>query len=261
MVKMIIGVTVGAELTHIETDAKYDKYLVYGGGKDKTEWTAADGSIPQAVYFNTNKVIVVHGDCLKASVKAATGFRRWPTIVKAAYVLGRICGLQPQVPVTFKAIGIEGEVHKLTEADRERALDSGVLATYFDTDFNNFIVLQGINTMQSNTNVFQADGTSFNLQAERIKAQLNKDIVINAKIQLLGQPNGVNRNTLSANYVKNWTETFLETKKVTASQDNLIIDYQDVIVTKDQDTYNVQYSFILNGEITKLFYTGVVIDF
>jgi hypothetical protein len=255
------GASVGAILSHIQTDAKYDKYLVYGGGKDKTEFSTATGSIAQAAYFNTNKAIVVHGDPLKSSNLAPTGFRRWPSIIKAAYVLGRCVGLQPQVPVTNKSIGIEGEAHKLSDKQKEQALDAGVLATYFDADFNAFVVLQGVNTIQNNRNVILANGTSFSWQAERIKAQLNKDIVINAKVQLLGDPNGVNRNTLSAERLKNWTETFLETKKATASQDNLIISYQDVTVIKDQDNYNVRYGFVMNGEVSKIFMTGIIIDF
>lgn len=253
--------SVGAILSHIQTDAKYDKYLVYGGGKDKTEFSATDGSIPIAQYFNTNRAIVVHGDLLKSSSVAPTGFRRWPTVIKAAYVLGRCVGLQPQVPVTNKSIGIEGEVHKLSDKQKEQALDAGVLVTYFDADFNAFVVLQGVNTIQNNRNVVLANGTSFSWQAERIKAQLNKDIVVNSKAQLLGDPNGVNRNTLSAQALRNWTVTFLESKKATSFQDNLIISYQDVTVSKDQDNYNVRYGFTMNGEITKLFFTGIVLDF
>ena len=253
--------SVGAILAHIQTDAKYTKYMVYGGGKDKTEFSITNGSLAQAAYFNTNQAVVVHGDCLKSSNVVAGGFRRWPTLVNAAYVLGRCAGLQPQVPVTSKSLGIDGEAHKLSPKQQEQALDAGLLTTYFDSDFNAFVVLQGINTLQNNTNVINTDGTSYSWQAERIKAQLNKDIVINAKIQLLGDPNGVNRNTLSAERLKNWTESFLETKKATPSQDNLIISYSNVTVTKLQNTYDVRYGFVGNGEIDQLYFTGVILDF
>lgn len=250
------GATVGAIKAHIETDAKFLKYMFYGGGKDATEFSAAGGSLAEAAYFDSNQVIVCHGDALKASNQAPTGFRQWVTLYKAAVVLGRIAGLQPQIPGTFKSIGIEGEAHNLSEQEQERALAAGVLATIYDGDFGYFSILQAVNTLQNNTNLINADGKSFSHQLERIKSQLNKDVETNAKIQLLGQPNGVNRNTLSANFVKNWIESFLETKRASAAQDNLIIDYQNVVVTRTQDYYDVDYEFIPNSEITKLFFTG-----
>ena len=96
----------------------------------------------------------------------------------------------------------------------------------------------------------------------RIVGQINHDIVVNAKIQLLGQPNGVNRNTLSANYVKNWTIAFLQTKVATASQDNLIISFpgEYITVTLKQDTYWVSYAIVINNEIDKLFFTGFLVE-
>jgi hypothetical protein len=251
---------VGAIVSHIETEAKYDKYMLYGGGKDKTEFTQTDGSIAQATYFDTNKVLVVHGDSKEASNLVASGFRVWPTIYKAAKVLGRIAGLPPQVPVTFKSINVDGEVHSLTDTEKEQALDGGVLATYYDADFRKFIVLKGVNTIQNNTNVINPDGKSFNHQIERIKAQLNKDLYVNAKSQLLGQPNGVNRNTLSPAYIRNWVIGFLESKRATSTKDDILLSYQDITVTRTQDYYEVNYGFTPNGEIDKVFFTGFLLD-
>jgi hypothetical protein len=254
------GATVGAIVSHIETDAKFSKYMFYGGGKDKTEFTQADGSIAQAAFFDTKRVLVVHGDAKKASTAVAEGFRRWPTVYKSAVCVGKIAGLAPQVPGTFKSIAIDGEYHNLTDLEKERALEGGVFATYFDADFNNFVMLQAINSIQNNINLILPNGDSFEHQIERIKTQLNTDLSVNAKKQLLGQPNGVNRNTLNETIVKNWTEGFLETKKATDSQDNLIIRYQSVTVTRDQDTYKVTYEFEPNGPINKLLFTGFIID-
>jgi hypothetical protein len=255
------GASVGAILAHIETEAKGDKYMIYGGGKDRTEFSSGTGSLAQAAYFDTNKALVVHGDALKSSNLVPTGFRRWPSIYKAAAVLGRTVGLPPQVPVTNKSIGIEGEAHKLSDKQREQALDAGVISTFFDADFNGFVVTQGINTLQVNRDVIRADGKSFSWQAERIKAQLNNDLVYNAKVQLLGQPAGVNRNTLSANLVRDWTKTFLTTKVAVSGSDNLIISFQDVTVTQVGDAWNVTYAFVMNGERTRLFFTGAIIGY
>jgi hypothetical protein len=255
--------TVGAIVAHLETDAKGDKYMFYGGGKDRTEFSSGTGSLAQAAYFDTNRVLVCHGDALESSNLAPTGFRQWPTVYKAAAVLGRTAGLPPQVPVTNKAIGIDGEVHKLSDKQKEQALDGGVLTTFYDSDFKAVVVTEGINTLQVNRDVIRADGKSFSHQAERIKSQVNANITYNGKIDLMGQPNGVNAVTLSAQYVKDWTGKQLEAMKADPStgKDNLILSYQDITVTQNQDTWDVTYGFGLNGERTKIFFTGVVLSF
>jgi hypothetical protein len=248
---------VGMIVEHIQTEAKYMKFAIYGAG-DTDSLFATSNAI--AAYFNSERVLSVHGGIKKVSNSAATGFRSWDAQMHAAYLLGRLCGLSPQVPLTNKSIGVEGMVHNLTERQRETALRAGVLTSFFDSDFADFVCLKGVNTLQNNANLINPDGTSFSTQVMRIVAQVNHDIVINAKLQLLAQPAGVNRNTLSAMYVKNWTEAFLETKVATASQDNLILSFQDVTVERRQDTYWVTYAIVVNNEIDKIFFTGFLID-
>jgi hypothetical protein len=252
---------VGKILAHIQTEAKYLKFMFYGAGHDDDEFAqAASSSKVAAEYFNSHQVVTVHGGAKKVSQADPTGFRIWDSQYHAAALLGRLCGLPPQVPLTNKSIGIEGLVHNLTQLQKEQALDAGIMTTYFDTDFNDFVCLKGCNSLQNNANLINADGTSFSVQVERIIGQVNHDLIVNAKLQLLGQPAGVNRNTLSANYIKNWTEAFLETKIATASQDNLILSFQDVTVERRQDTYWVNYAIIINNEIDKLFFTGFLVE-
>jgi hypothetical protein len=248
---------VGMIISHIQTEAKYMKFAVYGAGYDEGEFS---NSKTIAAYFNSERVLVVHGGVKKVSNASGTGFRSWDAQLHAAYLLGRLCGMLPQVPLTNKSVGVEGLVHNLTDRQKEQALRAGVIASYFDSDFADFVCLKGVNSLQTNTNLINPDGTSFSAQVMRIVGQVNHDIVVNAKIQLLGQPNGVNRNTLSSNYVKNWTEAFLETKVATASQDNLILSFQDVTVERRQDTYWVTYAIVINNEVDKLFFTGFLID-
>jgi hypothetical protein len=261
------GSQVGAIVTHIQTDAKYDKYMFFGGGKDVTEFDQSSSSSKvYAEYFDSEQVIVVHGNVKKSSNLTASGFRTWPTLYHAAVCLGRIAGLPPQVPGTLKSIGVEGLAHNLTDNEKEVALDAGIMVSYFDNDFNDFVILQAINTEQNNDNLINSDASSFSHQINRIKAQLNYDLVTNAKIDLLGDPSGVNRNTLSPTQVYNWTEKFLKSKVASASQDNLLVatedvpnGFKDITVTRTQDNYNITYGFVPNGEITKLFFTGVII--
>ena len=251
---------VGMIISHIQSEAKYMKFAVYGGGYDGLEfYQATDSSRKIAEYFDSDQVIVVHGGCRKSSSASPTGMRNWDSQVHAAYLLGRLCGLEPQVPITNKRIDIDGLVHNLTEKERIQAIRSGLLTTYYDGDFGAFVCLKGTNSLQNNTNLVNSDGTSFNIQMKRIVAQISHDIVINAKVQLLGQPHGVNRNTLSANYVKNWTEAFLETKVATASTDNLILGFTDVSVETREESFWVTYKIYANNEIDKIFFTGFLI--
>jgi hypothetical protein len=256
---------VGKILLHLQTEAKFrpNKYLFYGAGQDDLEFAqAASSSKVAAEYFNATQGITVHGGVKKVSQADPTGFRIWDAQYHAAALLGRLCGLPPQVPLTFKSIGIEGLVHNLTTLQKEQALAAGLLTTIFDTDFNDFVCLEDINSLQNNVNLINPDGTSFSIQVMRIAGQVNHDLIVNAKIQLMGQPAGVNRNTLSENYVKNWTMAFLETKVATASQDNLIISFpgDQITVTRKQNTYWVSYAIVINNEIDKMFFTGFMIE-
>jgi hypothetical protein len=162
--------------------------------------------------------------------------------------------------LTFKSINIDGLAHNLTDKEKENALDGGVFCTYFDSDFRDFVCLRGINSLQNNNNLVNTDASSYSIQLRRIVAQLNKDLAINAKIQLLGQPQGVNRNTLSANAVKEWTRGFLQSKTATSAQDDIILSFDNIVVTRQETAYYVQYGVIPNGEIDMMFFTGTILE-
>lgn len=246
-------------LYHLENEAKYEKFLVVAGGKDKDTFEAQ--SIVPATTFNSHRVIVVHGGCYENDRTGGTGLREKNVRYKAAYVLGRTAGLEPQTPPTFKGLGYAGEIHKLTDRERERALEAGVLSTYFDGEIGSFVITQGINTLQQNTYLVNENGTSFSWQLMRIAAQLNKEIEINAKVQLLGnQFQGPNRATISPEVVVEWVKGYLKRKTATATQDNLILSFQDVTVSVKQDAYCINYAFTPNFEVNKLFFTGLIID-
>ena len=255
-------------LSHIQNDAKYDKYLIIGGGADSTEFNnGTDGSVEIAQDYNTSRVVVVHGNFYKRfrvtdiNNISSTILKEYSSFIKAANVLGRILGNEPQVPGTFKSVDIDGEVHELNKGERETALENGVLVTKFDSEVNDYIILQSINSLQNNSFlVNESDGQSYEISVERIKSQLNKELVIRARIELLDQSEGVNRNTLSETDLKVWTQNFLRRKTVTTSNDNLILGYENVTVVTEQDSYKVTYGFYPNFPINKLFMTGVMLD-
>lgn len=172
---------------------------------------------------------------------------------------GRISGKPPYVPPTFKSIGVDRLQHALTESEKKKALKYGILTTVLNDYTGKFNILQGVNTLQDNANLFNAKGQSYSIQFMRIVAQINKELIVNATLDLLGQENGVNANTLTAGAVKDWTVAYLQSRTATDAQDNLILSFKDVVTTRKEDAYFTTYKIVVNNEITKLFFTGYLI--
>lgn len=249
----------GKILAHI-ADAKTfgDKKMIVGGGHDSSKF--ADGvvnsSIETSQYYNSDRVVVCHGASIKLDSSKADGFIEKTTLHKAAAICGRLAGLEPQIPITFKSIKSDGEVHILSIKEQEQALDNGVLVTINDNGF--VTVLQGVNSIQENNFLVNPDGTTHSIQLRRMISQVNTELVVNAVNRLLRNPNGTNRNTLSLEDVISFTTTYLKGRTATATEDNLIIAFRNVNAVLVGDSYKVTYDVIFNTEVTKLFFTGVV---
>lgn len=243
----------------IVNDSRYSKFMVVAGGSDKEGFSgASDSSEAVAAYYNSDKVIVVHGGCKLASRR---GFLIQSQLYKAAVVLGRICGLAPQTPVTLKSIDIDGEVHKLTDLEKEYALAKGILTTHYDGELGYYVVQQGINSLQNNEFLVNDNGTSFDIAVKRIEAALNKEIVINAKRTFFGKPmDGPNRNTVTEQDVKLWLNGFLKSRTASSLQDNLIVRYDNIEVEVKGDNYFITYDFVPNYSISKIIATGIILE-
>jgi hypothetical protein len=235
-----------------EMPVKPDMYVA--AASDEAGWNT---TISVAEAYDSQYVTVVHGG-IKATKKTGQGFKNLPAIYKAAYILGRESGLEPQIPLTFKGIGIQGEVHILSDKQVERGLDKGILMTRFVN--GTFDIVKGINSLQNNQFLVNEDGTTSSKQIRRIVRQIDKELTILSKQQLLKNPTGVNRNTLSPDDLKNWLESYLLSITATQNQDNLIIGFQDVVITRQSDAYFANYAIIPNSEISFLFFRGLLIN-
>jgi hypothetical protein len=138
-------------------------------------------------------------------------------------------------------------------------LVGGVLATIYEPTRKEFICLQGVNTLQNNSYQLNPDGTSFSIQLRRIAAQLNYELIVNANTQLLNNPLGTNRHTLSEKDLVDWVKGYLSRKLATEVDDNLLISFRNVVARRDQDAYFVTYEFEANTEINKIFMTGFML--
>jgi hypothetical protein len=167
---------------------------------------------------------------------------------------GLTAGLEPQVPATRKPIRIVGVKHALSKAEREKALQGGVW--HLRKIAGQWVVNQSINTLQKNTTLFNADGTSFEVSIKRVKHQLNKELIINAEERF---PGG-NYNTVDGEDIKLFTEAFLLDRCATKEKDNLLISFRNVIPTFSGDAWFTTYCFVVNGPINKTFHTGFLLD-
>lgn len=228
--------------------------MIIGGGSTAGEW---NNTLTYAQAYDSQYATVVHGGVKKIDV-GNRAFKDYESIYKAAAITGREAGLEPQIPLTFKNIGIEGEVHQLSSNQIKAGLDAGVLMTRLSN--GSFEVVKGINTLQNNTYLVNADGSTHSKQFARIERQLNKEITFNAKNVLLKKPNGSNRNTVSVEDVEEFVKGYLNSKVATDQDDNLIISFRAVEAIRNQDAYEVTYAFIPNTEISFLFFTGTAID-
>ena len=242
-------------LDHIVNVAKFDKFLVIGGGLDQDAFNTAEGSVGVSEYYDNSRVITVHGGIVK-NTKVGQVINN--SFHHAAYQLGRMAGVEPQVPLTFKSIDIDGIVHSLNTAEKELALEKGVWAIDWDSDFQRFVTLQSVNSKQDNDFLISEDGTSYEVSVMRIFAQLNKELMVNSKLQLLSSPTGVNRGSLTTEGIKTWVDNYLSTRTVNRNAgniNNLIIAYRNINVVLNEDAYEVSYEAIPNTPINKLFFT------
>lgn len=247
---------VKAMISHRNQDAKFDKFVYTAAYASKADY---DKSLAMAKALNNAYAVCVHGGVATASDSVASGLRWWPSFYMMCQVIGRVSGKPPYVPVTNKTIGGDKLQHIPTETEQEKALKAGLVIVYPNPYLQRFVVLQGVTTLQDNSIMFNKKGESFSIQFMRIIAQLNKECVVNAEIDLLGDENGVNINTLSKGALETWTINFLQSRVATDSQDNLITSFKDVVATRVDDYYNVTYKVCLNNEVTKIFFTGFIL--
>lgn len=239
--------------------SKYDRLLVVAGGYDQSSFNNGVGSsTATAAYYNSDKVIVVHGG-MKRSVRNGFGFTVHSQLHKAAVILGRCAGLEPQVPVTLKSLAIDGEVHLMSDDEQILAISKGVMYSYFDYEFSKIVAGLDINSLQKNDYLINDDGTTYNWALKRIEASLNKGLVIAAKIRFFGDDQGQNKNTSSPTEVVVWAKGYLDNLVATDIRDNLLIRYQDVAASINQDNLNLTYKFVGNTEIKDIISTGTII--
>ena len=251
--------TNGKLFTFLKNNAKFTEFMVVPGGvgeDDLLNTTTVTAGTSEAIAkrFDSEQAVVIHGSPIEAR-KDGTGTKELPSIYLAASIIGMAAGAAPQTPLTFKRTGYDNFKYDLKRKQREKALQAGIMHVRNVNGY--WVVNQGITTVQDNKQTYAADGQTCELSIALVKAQVNKELIIDASNRFVGG----NVGTVSPATVKNFVETKLQSMTVVGTEDNLIIKWQNVVVKSKNTDFFCSYDFIPNIPLNKLFFTGNVLDF
>jgi hypothetical protein len=248
----------GKLFTFLKNDAKFDEFMFVAGGEGKTDLlttnTVTQTSQALAVHYNDEKVIIVHGSPTVAR-KDGNGTKNLPSIYLAAAIMGLNAGMAAQTPVTFKRVGYDAYAYDLTFSERVKALQAGIMHVREVSGY--YRVNQGITSLQNNKQTIAEDGQTFELSIALIKAQLNKELILDAQTRFTGNTAA----QASPNTVKDFTETKLTSLVAKVGDDNLIISWKNVKVSAKNGDYKVTYDFVPNVPVNKTFFVGNMLDY
>ena len=247
--------TNGKLFTHLKQTAKFTEHMfVAGGEKDDDLFGDSNTSQSIAKYYNSDQVVVVHGAPI-VTRKDKNGTKQLNAIYLAAAIMGLNAGMAAQTPLTFKRVGYQAFAYDLKKREREKALQAGIMHVRNVSGY--WCVNQGITTLQNNKKTIADDGQSFELSISLIKAQLNKELILDGQIRFTG----LTAAQASPQSVKNFTETKLASFVASPGNDNLIITWKNVKVVAKNSDYFITYDFVPNVPVNKTFFVGNILDF
>lgn len=253
--KGVDAATNGKLFTFLKQTAKFTEFMVVPGGEDDTDlFGDTNSSESIAKYFNSGQVVCVHGAPI-VTRKDQNGTKQLHTIYLAAAIVGLNAGMAAQTPLTFKRVGYQSFAYDLKKRERERALQAGIMHVRNVSGY--WCVNQGITTLLDNKKTIADDGQSFELSVELIKAQLNKELILEGQTRFTGQTAA----QASPQSVKNFTETKLASLVAYPGNDNLLISWKNVKVVAKNSDYFITYDFVPNVPVNKTFFIGNILDF
>ena len=251
----ISSATTGRLFTFLKNDAKFSEFLVIpGGSSDSDLFGESDSSQAIAKYYDSEQAVVVHGAPI-VNRKDGNGTKELPSIYLAAAIIGLAAGQAPQQPLTFKRVGYQSFAYDLKKKEREKALQAGIMHVRNLSGY--WCVNQGITTLQDNKKSIASDGQTMELSIALIKAQLNKELIVDSANRFIGNTSAVNA---SPQTIKNFTETKLSSLTAKTGEDNLLKSWKNVKVVQKNSDFQITYDFAPNLPVNKLFFTGNILD-
>lgn len=253
--KGIDAETTGRLFTFLKNDAKFTEFLIIpGGSTDSDLFGESETSQAISKYYNSGQAVVVHGAPI-VNRKDGNGTKQLLSIYLAATVVGLCAGKAPQTPLTYQRVGYQSFAYDLKKKEREKALQAGIMHVRNVSGY--WCINQGVTTLQDNKKTIANDGQSMELSIELIKAQLNKEIIVDASTRFVGRT----ASQASPETVKNFVETKLTSLTATTDSDNLIVAWKNVKVAAKNSNYFITYDFQPNIPVNKMFFTGNILDF
>ena len=157
--------------------------------------------------------------------------------------------------MTFKRVGYQSFAYDLKKKEREKALQAGIMHVRNLSGY--WCVNQGITTLQDNKKSIASDGQTMELSIALIKAQLNKELIVDSANRFIGNTSAVNA---SPQTIKNFTETKLSSLTAKTGEDNLLKSWKNVKVVQKNSDFQITYDFAPNLPVNKLFFTGNILD-
>lgn len=251
----ISSATTGRLFTFLKNDAKFTEFLVIpGGSSDSDLFGESNSSQAIAKYYDSEQAVVVHGAPI-VNRKDGNGTKELPSIYLAAAIIGLAAGQAPQQPLTFKRVGYQSFAYDLKKKEREKALQAGIMHVRNLSGY--WCVNQGITTLQDNKKSIAGDGQTMELSIALIKAQLNKELIVDSANRFIGNTSAVNA---SPQTIKNFTETKLSSLTAKTGEDNLLKSWKNVKVVQKNSDFQITYDFAPNLPVNKLFFTGNILD-
>lgn len=251
----ISSATTGRLFTFLKNDAKFTEFLVIpGGSSDSDLFGDSDSSQAIAKYYDSEQAVVIHGAPI-VNRKDGNGTKELPSIYLAAAIIGLAAGQAPQQPLTFKRVGYQSFTYDLKKKEREKALQAGIMHVRNLSGY--WCVNQGITTIQDNKKSIANNGQTMELSIALIKAQLNKELIVDSANRFIGNTSAVNA---SPQTIKNFTETKLSSLTAKTGEDNLLKSWKNVKVVQKNSDFQITYDFAPNLPVNKLFFTGNILD-
>ena len=241
--------------TFIKQDAKFSEHMFVPGGEEDTDlFGASNSSEAIAKYFDSDQVVTVHGAPI-VNRKDGNGTKQLHSIYLAAAIMGLNAGMAAQTPLTFKRVGYQSFAYDLKRKEREKALQAGIMHVRNVSGY--WCVNQGVTTLQNNKQTISEDGQTFELSISLIKAQINKELILEGQTRFTGNTAA----QASPESVKNFTETKLASLEARPGADNLLISWKNVKVNTRGGDYFITYDFVPNVPVNKTFFVGNMLDF
>lgn len=247
--------TNGKLFTFLKQDAKFSEHMFVPGGESNDDlFGDSNSSQSIAKYYNSDQVVTVHGAPI-VSRKDGNGTKQLNAIYLTAAIMGLNAGMAAQTPLTFKRVGYQSFAYDLKRKERVKALQAGIMHVRNISGY--WCVNQGITTLQNNKQMIAEDGQTFELSVSLIKAQINKELILEGQTRFTGNTAA----QASPESVKNFTETKLASLEAKAGSDNLLISWKNVSVTAQGGDYFITYDFVPNVPVNKTFFIGNMLDF